>query len=115
MYNLVALVTFLMLCNIIIISKNYHHQNKNSQLKHKSVKQSSPFSTSSESESCSVMSCNPMNRSWSDFSMEFSRQEFWSGLLFPSSGNRLNLGIEPRSSALEADSLPSEPPGKPLP
>ena len=65
-------------------------------------------------QSCPTL-CNPMNCSWSGFSMEFSRQEHWSGLLFPSSGDHLNLGIEPRSRALEADSLPSEPPGKPLP
>ena len=46
-------------------------------------------------------------------SMEFSRQEYWSGLPFSSSGNFPNPGIEPRSPALLADSSPSEPPGKP--
>ena len=46
-------------------------------------------------------------------SMEFSRQEYWSALLFPSPGGLLDPGIEPRSPALQADSLPSEPPGKP--
>ena len=45
--------------------------------------------------------------------MEFSRQEYWSGLPFLSPGDLLNLGIEPGSPALQADSLPSEPPGKP--
>ena len=49
---------------------------------------------------------------WSPLSMEFSRQEYWSGLPFPSPGDRLNSGIEPRSPALQADSLPSEPPEK---
>ena len=44
--------------------------------------------------------------------MEFSRQEYWSGLPFPSPGDLPNLGIEPWSPALQADSLPSEPPGK---
>ena len=43
-------------------------------------------------------------------SMEFSRQEYWSGSPFPSSGYLLNPGIEPGSSALQADSLPSERP-----
>ena len=43
----------------------------------------------------------------------FSRQEYWSGLPFPSPGDLPNLGIEPRSPALQADALPSEPPGKP--
>ena len=46
-------------------------------------------------------------------SMEFSRQEYWSGLPFPSPGDLLNPGIEPRSPTLQADTLPSEPPGKP--
>ena len=41
----------------------------------------------------------------------FSRQEYWSGLPFPSPGDLPNPGIEPRSPALHADSLPSEPPG----
>ena len=47
-------------------------------------------------------------------SMEFSRQEYWSGLPFPSLGNLPDPGIEFRSPALQADSLPFEPPGKPL-
>ena len=47
-------------------------------------------------------------------SMGFSRQEYWSGLLLPSPGDLPDPGIETRSPALEADFLPSEPPGKPL-
>ena len=43
----------------------------------------------------------------------FSRQEYWSGLPCPPSGDLPTLGIELRSPALWADSLPSEPPGKP--
>ena len=46
-------------------------------------------------------------------SIGFSRQEYWSGLPFPSSRNLPNPWIEPRSRALQADSLLSEPPGKP--
>ena len=45
-------------------------------------------------------------------SMEFSRQEYWSGLPFPSPGHLPNPRIEPGSLALQADALPSEPPGK---
>ena len=45
-------------------------------------------------------------------SMGFSRQEYWSGLPFPSLGDFPDPGIEPRSPALQADALPSEPPGK---
>ena len=44
-------------------------------------------------------------------SMGFSRQEYWSGLLFPFPGDLPDPGIEPRSPALEADALTSEPPG----
>ena len=47
-------------------------------------------------------------------SMEFSRQEYWSGCLFTSPGNLPNPEIEPGSPALQADFLPSEPPGKPI-
>ena len=46
-------------------------------------------------------------------SMEIFRQEYWSELPFPSPGDLLDPGIEPRSPALQADALPSEPPGKP--
>ena len=46
-------------------------------------------------------------------SMGFSRQEYWSGLPFPSLGDLPDTGIEHVSSALQADSLPSEPPGEP--
>ena len=45
-------------------------------------------------------------------SMGFSRQEYWSGLPFPSPGDLPDPGIEPRSPALKADALTSEPPGK---
>ena len=41
--------------------------------------------------------------------MGFSRQEYWNGLPFPSSGHLSHPGIEPESPALQADSLPSEP------
>ena len=44
-------------------------------------------------------------------SMEFSRQEYWNGLPFPSPGDLPNPGIEPESPALQADALPSEPLG----
>ena len=47
-------------------------------------------------------------------SMEFSRQEYWSGLPFPSPGDLPDPGIKPESPTLQADALPSEPPGKSL-
>ena len=43
-------------------------------------------------------------------SMGFSRQEYWSGLPFPSPGDLPDTGIEPRSPTLWADALTSEPP-----
>ena len=48
--------------------------------------------------------CDPMT-------VGFSRQEYWSGLPFPSPEDLPDTGIEPRSPALRADSLLSEPPG----
>ena len=47
-------------------------------------------------------------------SMEFSRQEYWSGLPFLSPGDLSDPGIKPRSTALQANSLPSEPPKEPI-
>ena len=46
-------------------------------------------------------------------SMEFSKQEYWSRLPFHSPGDLPNPGIEPKSTALQADALLTEPPGKP--
>ena len=44
--------------------------------------------------------------------MEFSRQDYWSGLPFATSGDLPDAGIEPGSPILEEDALTSEPPGK---
>ena len=46
-------------------------------------------------------------------SMGFSRQEYWSGLPFPSPRNLTDPGIKPRSPAMQAEALTSEPPGNP--
>ena len=46
-------------------------------------------------------------------SMVFSRQDYWGGLPFLPPGDLSDAGIEPGSPALQADFLPSEPPGKP--
>ena len=46
-------------------------------------------------------------------SMEFSRPEYWNGQPFPSPGDLPNPGIEPRSPAFQADSLPGDPQGSP--
>ena len=71
-----------------------------------------------ESESEVAQSCLTLCTPWTVAhqappSMGFSRQEYWSGLPFPSPGDLPNPGIKPRSPALQADILTSEPPGKP--
>ena len=58
-------------------------------------------------QSCPTL-CDPMD------CMGFSRQEHWSGLPCPSPGDLPNPEVEPKSPALQADSLLSEPPGKPV-
>ena len=50
---------------------------------------------------------------WIIQSMEVSKPDYWSGYPFPSPGDLPNPGIKPRSPALQADSLPAEPPEKP--
>ena len=64
-------------------------------------------------QSCPTL-CNPVDCGLpGSLSMEFSRQEYWSGLPFPSPGDFSDPGIEHGSPALQADSLPSEPQGSP--
>ena len=65
-----------------------------------------------ESVSCSVVS-DSLQAHQTPLSMGFSRQEYWSGLSFPSPRDLPNPGIEPGSPALQVDYLYSEPPGKP--
>ena len=68
-----------------------------------------------KSLSCVPLFSTPWTAAYRDpLSREFSRQEYWSGLPFPSPGDLPNPGMEPRSPALQADALPSEPPGKPI-
>ena len=65
-----------------------------------------------------VKSCPTLATPWTialqaPLSMGFSRQEYWSGLSFPSPRDLPNPGIKPRSPSLQADSLPTELQGKP--
>ena len=53
-------------------------------------------------------SCDPMNCSLAPLFMGFSRQEYWSGLPFPSPEEIPNSGIEPRSPVLQADAFLTE-------
>ena len=62
-------------------------------------------------QSCPTL-CDPMDTSWqAPLFMGFFRQKYWSGLPFPSPEDLPDPGIEARSPALQADSLPTEPPG----
>ena len=76
------------------------------------------FSLPSESQSVSWSVMSDSATPWTTahqapLSMRFSRQEYWNGLPFPSPGVLPNPGLESRSPALQADSLPSDLPGKP--
>ena len=63
-------------------------------------------------QSCPTL-CDPVTVAYqASPSMGFSRQEYWSGLPFPSPWDLPDPGIESGSPALEADALTSEPPGK---
>ena len=78
-----------------------------------------PIKINYESESEVAQSCLTLWDPWTVahqtlLSMGFSRQEYWSGLPFPSPGDLPYPGIEPRSPTLQADTLTSVPPGKPL-
>ena len=74
---------------------------------------------SEESESVSRSVVSDSTTPWTTvahqalLSMEFSRQDYWTGEPFASPGDLPHPGIEPGSASLQADSLPSEPPGKP--
>ena len=64
-------------------------------------------------QSCPTL-CDPVDCSLPGSSFQgFSRQKFWSWEPFPSAGDLLDSGIKSGSPALQADSFPSEPPGKP--
>ena len=65
-------------------------------------------SESEVAQSCPAL-CDPGRLQ----SMEFSRQEYWSGLSFPSPGDLPHPGFEPGSPTVQADAFPSKPPGKP--
>ena len=74
----------------------------------------------SENKRCCLVakSCLALCDPWTiarqaSLSLGFPRQEYWSGLLGPSVDDLPDPGIKPASPVLQADSLPSEPPGKP--
>ena len=65
--------------------------------------------------SCALLFATPWTVAYQDPpSTGFSKQVYWRELLFPSPGDLPDPGIKPGSPELQADSLPSEPPGKPF-
>ena len=73
-----------------------------------------PESVAKSLHSCLTL-CNPLDCSPLHSSVHgIFRQAHWNGLPFPPPGNRPDLGIQPMSPALQADSLPAEPLGKPI-
>ena len=86
------------MCNVDVLPKLYFHKHAHCEKVKVLVAQL-----------CLTL-CNPMDQA--PKSMGFSRQEYWSGLPFPSPRNLRNPGIEPMSPTLQADSLPSESPEK---
>ena len=63
---------------------------------------------------CPTLATRGLGTYQAPLSVGFSRQEYWSGLPCPSPGDLSDSGIESRSPALQADSLPTELPGKPF-
>ena len=93
------------------------NHNTEHRVKIHTYKPGSPHQSETESEV--VQLCLTLCDPWTvahqaPLSMGFSRQEYWSGLPFPSPGDLPDPGIEFRSPTLQADALTSAPPGKPL-
>ena len=89
---------------------------KNRELKpHKEISEGVSHSIVSNSsiQLCLTLWPHELLAQQAPLSMGFPRQEYWRGLPLPPPGKLLDQGIKPRSPALQADSLPSEPPGKP--
>ena len=91
------------------------------QPKNQNIKQQKYYNKFSDSVPVKVLvaqSCPTLETPWTvahqaPLSMGFSRQEYWSGLPFPSPEDLPHPGIEPGSPALQADTLAPKPPGKP--
>ena len=71
-----------------------------------------PLDGSLVTKSCLILATSRTVARQAPLSMGFSRQEYWSGLPLPSPRDLPNPGIEPGSPAMQADPIPSEPPGK---
>ena len=102
--------------NLHPASRNLHPREKGPEAGPESTAATYLFTAESESVSCSVMFDSVQSHGLQPARLLCSwglyQQEYWSGKPFPSPGDLPDPGIKPRSPALQADSLPSEPPGK---
>ena len=95
--------------NLIILGNDGHHLTKPKRLK---CQEQTTNQKNVSSLSCVRLSVTPWTEAdQAPLFMGFSRQEYWSGLPFPSPGDLPHPGIEPGSPALQAVALPSKPPG----
>ena len=92
----------------------YHDEVKRTTRWLRSLKwQATCFMKSEVAQSCGLFAIPWTVAYQAPPSIEFSRQEYWDGLPLPSAGDLPDRGIKPMSPTLQADALPSEPPGKP--
>ena len=103
--------------DILRIKRMWYSRGLTKQVKKECLSSSGTIKTRSEVKCLSLSHFQLFVTPWTvvhqaPLYMEFSKQEYWSGLLFPTPGDLPNPEIEPRSPALQAVSLPSEPPSK---
>ena len=97
---------------LMILKASWHFLHKDFFWVDAQEKAHAPIAAAKSIQLCPTL-CNPWTAAHqTPLSMGFFRQEYWSGLPCPLPGDLPNPGIKPRPPALQADSLPSEPPGK---
>ena len=97
------------------VLRNYHSGSTSLSLSYDLHQQYKEWCVCVCAQSCPAL-CNPLGYSSPGIALGFPRQEYWSDLPFSTAGNLPEPGIElasPASPALQANSLPTEPPGKP--
>ena len=114
------LIRYLWLCQLIPVLCYYEQYQNEHTHKHISTHKHTPLLSASIwglylyaliTQSC-LTHCHPMDCHL-PLSMRFFREKYWSGLPLPSPEDLPNLRIKPGFPTLQADSSPSEPPGKP--
>ena len=116
---LMFLIRYLWLCQFFPVLCYYEQYQNEHTHKHISTHKHTPLLSASIwglylyaliTQSC-LTHCHPMD-CYLPLSMRFFREKYWSGLPLPSPEDLPNLRIKPGFPILQADSLPSEPPGK---